>query len=526
MVGAYKSLRNVTVEFTAEQKSSTAPSAQFFIGVNGSGKSSMLEAIGLIFTRIMQGETPGFDFEVVYQMPDETEVTVRPIQPGSTTQGGNEKLDVHIRKKGKAQPLLVHTIPDDYRPDRIVAYSSGANNAMEDVLMRYPKSAIANELYDRVFDSSKDETDGAYIRELVAQYDQLDENPRTLYLDAPTSKFIIPFLFAVLPMNLLAADESSARERERYHRLQRMLLDRLGFSLKPVAFSLVIDAEKMSEIASAQQEILALILDKRSDQQTVYDWISDAPFFGDRPEGEQNAAQETSVAFLYEQTSNASPLYYHKKLQNFCKGDPFPLLSALVNLHQRGIVKDIHMSFQREGCGELLQLDALSDGELMWLARMGLILMSQKHCGSNSLFLLDEPDVHFNDDWNKEFVHMLYEMSGETPHQFIIATHSPLLLTDVWPEQLYLFRKNPETGTSTVDIPTISTFAAQRERIATELFDTDPIGVFAQLNIKKLLHETDADKLLDGIGRVGPGYPRFRLYEQYYGMTAEASNEE
>ena len=58
----------------------------------------------------------------------------------------------------------------------------------------------------------------------------------------------------------------------------------------------------------------------------------------------------------------------------------------------------------------LYSLEALSDGELMWLARTGLVLMAQPYCGENTLFLYDEPDVHFNDDWNKDFMKILYEL--------------------------------------------------------------------------------------------------------------------
>lgn len=46
----YKSLKKVSLSFK-EQESSA--SVNFLIGQNGSGKSSLLEAIGLIFSRIM-----------------------------------------------------------------------------------------------------------------------------------------------------------------------------------------------------------------------------------------------------------------------------------------------------------------------------------------------------------------------------------------------------------------------------------------------------------------------------------------
>jgi len=476
----------------------------------------MLEAIGLIFTRIMQDESPGFDFELVYQMPDGAEVVVTPLHSDSKHEDNRKKLDVCIRKKGAAQQTRTHTIPQAYRPDRIIAYCSGSNHAMDHVLRHYPKAAVANELYGMV-DSHESEIDDAYRQELLQHYEQLDVNPQTLYLDATTSKFIIPVLFAVLPMNLLTMDGFS--DRERYRHLQTLLLERLGFSMQPVAFSLIIDEDKMSETVSAHLDMLELILSAGGDSRTIYDWASDSQSFRGQTEGEQVGVQEKRVVFLYEKSDDLNVPYYHKALQTVCNGDPFPLLSTLIGLHQQNIIKDIHMSFQREGCQELLEMDALSDGELMWLARMGLILMSQKYCSSNNLFLFDEPDVHFNDDWNKDFVDLLYKMSTGTSHQFIIATHSSLLLTDVLSKQLHLFRTNLETGT-TVERPAISTFAAQRERIAAQVFETDAIGSYAQSKIEDFLNETDADKLLDDIYSVGPGYSRFRLYKHYYNIVS------
>ena len=57
----YKSLKKVSLSFK-EQESSA--SVNFLIGQNGSGKSSLLEAIGLIFSRIMQEEVPVFEFKI------------------------------------------------------------------------------------------------------------------------------------------------------------------------------------------------------------------------------------------------------------------------------------------------------------------------------------------------------------------------------------------------------------------------------------------------------------------------------
>lgn len=106
------------------------------------------------------------------------------------------------------------------------------------------------------------------------------------------------------------------------------------------------------------------------------------------------------------------------------------LLSALLGAYREGVISEVHFAFQNGKARGLYSAEALSDGELMWLARTGLVLMAQKDCGENTLFLFDEPDVHFNDDWNRDFINTLYKLCGGAQHQFLIATHSALVLTD------------------------------------------------------------------------------------------------
>ena len=67
-IDGYKGLKRLKLQF----KETGVVPVDFLIGCNGSGKSSVLEAVGLIFTRIMQNELPGFIFELKYRMPDGT----------------------------------------------------------------------------------------------------------------------------------------------------------------------------------------------------------------------------------------------------------------------------------------------------------------------------------------------------------------------------------------------------------------------------------------------------------------------
>lgn len=156
----------------------------------------------------------------------------------------------------------------------------------------------------------------------------------------------------------------------------------------------------------------------------------------------------------------------------------------------------------------------------MWLARIGLILMAQNHCGENTLFLYDEPDVHFNDEWSRDFVRFVYamcSMDGKSGNEFLIATHSDLILTDAMWEQIHLF-ENPTGSKTEVKDLEISTFAAGRDSISRQVFKASAIGRFASDSVKAYMEEKDPDKLEEIISKVGPGYQRFRLQEQLYAL--------
>lgn len=98
-IDGYKGLKKLEINF---QKQSSATAIDFLIGKNGSGKSSVLEAIGLIFTRIMQNETPGFAFELKYSMSDGTQIQVRPQTEAGKRGENSSKLAVILQKTAKS----------------------------------------------------------------------------------------------------------------------------------------------------------------------------------------------------------------------------------------------------------------------------------------------------------------------------------------------------------------------------------------------------------------------------------------
>ena len=106
-IDGYKGLKRLKLQF--KEQTGVVP-VDFLIGCNGSGKSSVLEAVGLIFTRIMQNELPGFIFELKYRMPDGTGIYVKPQKKGLLRCfRAAEKIICRTGKKWENPAAIFHT---------------------------------------------------------------------------------------------------------------------------------------------------------------------------------------------------------------------------------------------------------------------------------------------------------------------------------------------------------------------------------------------------------------------------------
>lgn len=149
---------------------------------------------------------------------------------------------------------------------------------MEDILIRSPRASLASDLYDLSLAmdvengegpvSGKEEhpgessvARGEAAEEILSFYERLDVNPRVLFLDAVTSKFILPALFAVMPFDM--QDDRISEKALRYATLRKKLLKRLNIRLIPAAFSLRIDDTRLEEAADRpQMSILRRLLSR------------------------------------------------------------------------------------------------------------------------------------------------------------------------------------------------------------------------------------------------------------------------
>ncbi|MGD9366042.1 MAG: restriction system-associated AAA family ATPase [Desulfobacteraceae bacterium] len=149
---------------------------------------------------------------------------------------------------------------------------------------------------------------------------------------------------------------------------------------------------------------------------------------------------------------------------------------------------------KKSGVDEPIYARSLSDGEYQFLHSLGLCLLYRD---TNSLFLLDEPETHFNPDWRSQFITRLRECfkSGDPKvrREVLITTHTPFLISDSLPEQVLVIDKSD--GVVKVTRPDYNTLGASINKITMKTFGKrETIGGFAQQKLEELKQRFEAAK--------------------------------
>jgi restriction system-associated AAA family ATPase len=143
--------------------------------------------------------------------------------------------------------------------------------------------------------------------------------------------------------------------------------------------------------------------------------------------------------------------------------------------------------FNKRGVAQTMMLKGLSDGEHQLLHSLGLCLLFRD---TNSLFLLDEPETHFNPDWRASFISRLRQgLHGRegVGQEMLITTHSPFLISDSKPDKVLVFTKDKVSGAVSIKHPDYNTLGASINKITMNTFGKrETIGGHAQALLEAL----------------------------------------
>lgn len=168
---------------------------------------------------------------------------------------------------------------------------------------------------------------------------------------------------------------------------------------------------------------------------------------------------------------------------------PSPYVSETVPslASDQRIMRFKFVRFTKRGAAQPMMLKQLSDGEHQLLHSLGLCLLFRD---TNSLFLLDEPETHFNPDWRANFISRLRKClpgKGEFAQEMLITTHTPFLISDSKPDKVLVFAKDKASGVVNISHPDYNTLGASINKITMNTFGKrETIGGHAQALLEAL----------------------------------------
>ena len=140
----------------------------------------------------------------------------------------------------------------------------------------------------------------------------------------------------------------------------------------------------------------------------------------------------------------------------------------------------------------------LSDGEHQFLHTIGIALLYKN---TPSLFLLDEPETHFNPDWRAKYISILkkcFEGDKQTP-EVLISSHSPFIVSDTKEDNVLIFEKD-ENGLVDCKKADFNTFGASVNKITMSVFGKkDTIGDVAKDKLQEYKNRLEANEDIDTI---------------------------
>lgn len=187
------------------------------------------------------------------------------------------------------------------------------------------------------------------------------------------------------------------------------------------------------------------------------------------------------------------------------------------------------VNFRAQGSTSVVDYVSLSDGEHQLAQLLGTFCMMSF---PDVLFLLDEPESHFNPQWRVRFISRLCglptvsgirgEGSGSARQDCLLTTHAPFVPSDMARDRVLIFGKDKEAGRVSVRRPEIETFGTTFDAILEECFDVrPPISEVPRQEIKELKECTDPKALKEGIARLGHSVEKVFLADKLRQMTKE-----
>ncbi len=483
-----------------------------FVGLNGSGKSNVLEVISECFyyleayseeqakSELKKYRTP-FGFDIEFEMnPAWQDINISWDKLGGFTWAGIGNLKIqYIKEKdqlpkmillGGENPVTILDRKEFILPNRIVAYSSGMNELISNPFIKI---------------------DFFYLEKLREQARGLDTRAlqlnRMFLMDYEANK-IITVCTQIFKkdnnINILN-DEINVSDLDSFSIYLRTYRPNYVNFKFPSSIDAII--EKLKNCATTSDYTyrrykLGFKIDENVRQAFFDNWKNAYELFRD----------------LYQLRLMNMFLLPDRQIKRARDIEHGKNLSAWLN--KTSLVNQIF--FMDEICfngknNEKIIYKHLSDGEHQLLHSLsGLMLLESR----NSIFILDEPDTHFNPEWRSRFIFLLNMVLKEKiKEQLIFVTsHSPFVISDCKSENVFFFKKDEKVKTAK-DIE-FNTYGSSVDNILKNFFGSkNLISKFSFDELKKVIAEGTVDELRMAVESFGESSEKQFLFRKLYEKT-------
>lgn len=481
------------IDFNTENSSERKIEPICFVGLNGSGKSNILELIAEIFyyletfsrdSKKSKDYAYPFGFEIEYYLPRirHGENSFPPGRIGNLTlEDLNNRRLVKIKKKPKELPtgkVLIEDNTIEFSHDR-------DENFFEMVL---PKSIIGyssglNELLSNPFIKM----DLEYSDELEAKTNEaaratLNLN-RLFFLNYNSSKF-----FAI--SNFIFDDQNLTHLKGELE-IKELLSFSIHLRLEKEKHKKDYLPSELNKALYAFQDLDPLHTEIQNSTTKVdrLQYTFNFKVDGDKKQGFQDKFKSkfNLLRILYNfQMLNIQLIGSKTKrnIRNAQAGTRDNLSDIIPKKEKEKLIFSIDsILFEKEN-GNNVYLKQLSDGEHQLMQIIGsLSLLDQQ----STLFLFDEPTTHFNPEWRSKFIYLIdksLEGSLKRKQEILLTTHSPFIISDS--KRVNVVRTYNSNGRN-YEFPEEETYGASIRFLLNRLFNQKhSIGEFSFQELKKL----------------------------------------
>lgn len=390
----YKLFKDFTYDFPADNQHFV----HVLIGINGSGKSTILEAIAEIFSCVVLGEKAKFGFELEYSVIntdysviDDVIISSDKNKKPEVNHLGSRKMEHVIEIEPQGWKPKFRTIWTDVMlPESIVIYYSGLSEIMHSIAKPHQEKASKN-----------------------YQTGKPNLKPAFYYHE--------PKLFKLLLLSLLSFEHGDVpvflKEKAKIKNFKRaqIILKKPHWANDTIrnfwgAKGEVRDFLDFLDANSLLPNILenptnnssgVIVLESFLEQSIIITILNDDSLFKIKDQ-----------------------LIEEKKL-----------FSILHTMYNDDMLESIEVVMDKEEDGNIVPFEVLSEGEQQAITIKGL---TELLGAENTLFLFDEPDTFLHPQWQRNFISEI-EQNVELNHQnelcYLIATHSPQILSNAHPDK-------------------------------------------------------------------------------------------